>query len=332
LRQTNRNVGVAIGTPHLADPTYVATAGKQFSQLTPENEMKWEFIEPEPGVFDFSGADQIVEYAIANDMHVRGHTLVWYSQLPDWVNQLTGADAVRAAMTNHIQTVVRHFRDKYPGTVFSWDVVNEAIDTMGQTAIYRDNVFYREIGQSYIAEAFQIAHDTDPDALLFYNDYGIEGMFGAKPAMAFSMVSDLVNAGVPINGIGLQMHTGPDDRGPGFAEYQGNIARYAALGLQIDVTEMDVTLCGYGNNSFALEAQRFRYNRIVSACFDSPACRSISLWGLGDANSWLNDNGCQANGMPVAGVSPEPLAFDDNYARKPAWWGVYDGLIGCGYQ
>lgn len=335
LRQTNRAIGVAISAARLADdPVYAATAGVQFSQLTPENEMKWESIEPEQGVFDFSGADAVVEYAIAHDMKVRGHTLVWHSQLPDWVSALTGADAVRAAMTNHIQTVVGHFRDKYPGTVFSWDVVNEAIVGMGQTWAYRDDVFSREIGDTFLAEAFQIAHDADPDALLFYNDFGIEGLNGAKQTGAYTMVSALVAAGVPVQGIGFQMHTNSNDGGPGFAEFQANIQRYADLGLKVDVTEMDVSLCNIGNNAFALEAQRYRYNRIVSACFDSPACRSVSLWGLGDANSWLNDNGgCTDNmGMPIPGVAPEPLAFGDDYGRKPAWWGVYDGLDSCGYQ
>ena len=312
----------------------VARSGK-FSQLTPENEMKWDAIEPEPGVFDFSRADAIVAFARDNGMKVRGHTLVWHSQLPAWMQSLTGADAVRAAMTNHIQTVVAHFRDTFPGTVVAYDVVNEAMNVMqgpmGGTAIYRDSVFSRELGEGFIAEAFQIARDTDPDALLFYNDFGVEGMNGAKSNGMFNMVSGLVAAGAPIDGVGFQMHTGPIDQGPGAADFQANLARYAALGLQVEVTEMDVTLCAIGANAIGLELQRYRYNRIVSACFENPACRSVSLWGLADPNSWLNGNGC-TQGMIMLETQPTPLAFDESYARKPAWWGIYDALTGCNYR
>ncbi|MEY2936762.1 MAG: Endo,4-beta-xylanase [Pseudomonadota bacterium] len=335
FRDTQHKVGVAVAEWRLAeDPQYGATIAQQFNQLTPENEMKWEAIEPEPGVFDFTRADALVAFAQQNGMTVRGHTLVWHSQLPPWVEALTGADAVRAAMTNHIQTVVAHYRDNFPGVVVAWDVVNEAINVangpMGMT-IYRDSVFYRELGEGFIAEAFQIANATDPDALLFYNDFGVEGMNGAKSAGAFTVVSGLVSAGVPIDGMGFQMHTGPTDQGPGAADFAANLARYRDLGLQLDITEMDVSLCSIGGNVLGLELQRYRYNRIVNACLESGACRSVSLWGLGDANSWLNDNGC-TQGMITLETQPEPLAFGATYARKPAWWGIYDALSGCGYQ
>lgn len=333
---TGRTVGVAVAEWRLAeDPQYGATIAQQFNQLTAENEMKWEAIEPEPGVFDFTRADALVTFAQQNGMKVRGHTLVWHSQLPPWVEALTGADAVRAAMTNHIQTVVAHYRDNFPGVVVAWDVVNEAMNVqqgpMGGTAIYRDSVFYRELGEGFIAEAFQIANATDPDARLYYNDFGVEGVNGAKSTGTFNMVSGLVSAGVPIHGMGFQMHTGPLDQGPGAADFAANIQRYADLGLKVEITEMDVTLCAIGGNSLGLELQRYRYNRILTACIESPACNSITLWGLGDANSWLNDNGC-TQGMIMLETQPAPLAFGDTYARKPAWWGIYDALTGCTYQ
>jgi endo-1,4-beta-xylanase len=335
FRETDRLMGVAVSASGLEDPAYAQTVAAQFGQLTPENEMKWESIEPEPGVFDFTRADAIVAFAQQNGMKVRGHTLVWHSQLPVWMQELTGTDAVRAAMTQHIQTVVSHFRDTFPGVVIAYDVVNEAVNVvngaMPGASVYRDSVFSRELGEGFIAEAFQIAHDTDPDALLYYNDFGIEGSNGAKSTGAFNIVSGLVAAGVPINGIGFQMHTGPTDQGPGAADFQANIARYAGLGLQIDVTEMDVSLCSVGANVLGLELQRYRYNRIVSACFDNPACRSVSLWGLSDPNSWLNDTGC-TQGTIVLDTTPAPLAFDEAFGRKPAWWGIYDGLTGCSYR
>lgn len=335
LRATDRRVGVAVSAAGLEDPAYASTVVAQFNQLTAENEMKWESIEPEPGVFDFSRADAIVAFARDNGMQVRGHTLVWHSQLAPWVEALTGADAVREAMTRHIQTVVGHYRDNFPGVVVAWDVVNEAMNVMqgpmGGTAIYRDSVFYRELGEGFIAEAFQIAHDADPDALLFYNDFGVEGTNGAKSNGTFDMVSGLVAAGVPIHGMGFQMHTGPIDQGPAAQDFAANIARYEALGLQVEITEMDVTLCAVGDNVLGLELQRYRYNRIVSACFESPACRSVSLWGLTDPSSWLNDTGC-TQGMITLDTQPAPLAFDDAFGRKRAWWGIYDALTGCTYQ
>jgi len=335
LRETNRLLGVAVNAAGLEDPAYAKTVAEQYSQLTPENEMKWDAIEPEPGVFDFTRADTIVAFAQANGMKVRGHTLVWHSQLPAWMEALTGTDAVRAAMTQHIQTVVSHFRDNFPGVVVAYDVVNEAVNiaqgAMPGASVYRDSVFSRELGEGFIAEAFQIAHDTDPDALLFYNDFGIEGMNGGKSTGAFNIVSGLVAAGVPIDGVGFQMHTGPTDQGPGAADFRANIQRYADLGLQVEITEMDVSLCSIGANVLGLELQRYRYNRIVSACFDSPACRSVSVWGLTDPNSWLNSNGCM-QGMIVLDTQPAPLVFNETFGRKPAWWGIYDGLMGCSYQ
>lgn len=335
FRDTERLVGVAVSQGGLQDPAYAELVAAQFNQLTPENEMKWDAIEPQPGVFDFSRADEIVSFAQEHGMKVRGHALVWHSQLPAWMAELTGADAVREAMTRHIQTVVAHYRDNFPGTVVAWDVVNEAMNVMqgpmGGTAIFRDSVFYRELGEGFIAEAFQIAYDTDPNVLLFYNDFGVEGTNGAKSNGTFDMVSRLVAAGVPIHGMGFQMHTGPTDQGPNAADFGANIARYAGLGLQVEVTEMDVTLCAVGSNVLGLELQRFRYNRVISACFESPACRSVSLWGVTDPNSWLNSNGCMQGGVMLE-TQPTPLAFDAGYARKPAWWGIYDALTGCTYQ
>jgi endo-1,4-beta-xylanase len=332
---TERTVGVAVSEARLQDPAYAATVAAQFNQVTAENEMKWEAIEPEPGVFDFTRADAIVAFAQQNGMKVRGHTLVWHSQLAPWVETLVGPDAVREAMTRHIQTVVAHYRDNFPGVVVAWDVVNEAMNVaqgaMGGTAIYRDSIFYRELGEGFIAEAFQIAYDTDPNVLLFYNDFGVEGSAGAKSTGTFDMVSGLVTAGVPIHGMGFQMHTGPTDQGPNASDFAANIARYAGLGLQVEVTEMDVSLCSIGDNALGRELQRFRYNRVVSACFESPACRSVSLWGLQDPASWLNDTGC-TQGMLVLDTQPAPLAFDGAFARKPAWWGIYDALTGCRYQ
>lgn len=327
LREVGPRVGTAISGTRLGDADYEKLVATQFNAATPENEMKWDATEPVQGQFSFSRADAIVEFAVAHDMLVRGHTLVWHSQLPSWVSALSGADVVREAMTAHVRGVMTHFRETYPGVVVLWDVVNEAIDTPMGVAGYRDSIFYRELGEDYVAEAFRAAREADPDALLFYNDYGIEGT-SAKANAAFDMVKKLVDAGVPIDGVGFQMHSTADDRGPTKDEFRTNIQRYVDLGLKVNISEMDVNLCRNSNGTFALEQQRFRYNRIVSTCLEFEACQSVTVWGAIDKASWLNGSDV-CSGAPY---QAKPLLFDDQYQPKPAFWGVYDALNGCYYD
>lgn len=327
LRAVGPLVGTAIGGSRLADADYAKLVGEQFNYATPENEMKWDATEGTAGQFTFTSADAIVDFAVAHQMKVRGHTLIWHSQLPSWVAALTGVDAVREAMARHIQGVMSHFREKYPGVVVSWDVVNEAIDTPMGVAGFRDSVFYRELGEDYVAEAFQLAREADPDARLYYNDYGIEGS-SAKANAAYEMIKKLVEAGVPIDGVGFQMHAVADDRGPSHDELQANIQRYVDLGLKVNISEMDVNLCRNSNGAFGLEQQRFRYNRIVSTCLASGACESVAVWGALDKASWLN-NSDVCSGAPY---QPMPLLFDDKLQKKPAFWGFYDALNGCYYD
>jgi len=142
------------------------------------------------------------------------------------------------------------------------------------------------------------------------------------------MVKKLVEAGAPIDGVGFQMHTTADDRGPTREEFRTNLQRYVDLGLKVNISEMDVNLCLYSNSTFALEQQRFRYNRIVSTCLQFDACESVAVWGVADKQSWLN--GFQTcTGAPY---QPEPLIFADDYAKKPAFWGIRDALDGCYYD
>jgi len=327
LRDTGRRVGVALSSARLREADYAAAAAREFNAATPENEMKWDALEPSPGQFTFAAANGIVEFARDNQMTVRGHTLVWHSQLPAWVHALVGPDAVREAMARHIEAVVTHFKDTYPGSVVAWDVVNEALDSQAGEVVFRDSIFYRELGEAFIGEAFELARRADPDAQLFYNDFGIEGL-GAKANAAYELVRRLVESGVPIDGVGLQMHTGIDDRGPSHDELRQNIERYAALGLVVHITEMDVNLCLVSNGDFALEAQRFRFNRILHTCVETSGCESVALWGVTDASSWLND----VELCREAPYQPMPLALDAAYAKKPAWWGIYDALTGCFYE
>jgi endo-1,4-beta-xylanase len=327
LRGRGRNLGTGIRRAQLMEPDYAATLAQQFDFGTPENEMKWDATEPTPGGFIFAASDPIVDFAQQHQQTIKGHVLIWHSQLPPFVNALKGADAVREAMTRHINGVMGHFRDAFPGVVTRWDVVNEAIDTPMGVAAFRDSVFYRELGEGYIAEAFQIAHAADPDARLFYNDFGIEGA-NVKAAATYEMIKKLVDDGVPIDGVGFQMHTTADDRGPSREEFRVNIQRYVDLGLKVNISEMDVNLCLNSNGEFALEQQRFRYNRIVRTCLLFDACESVAIWGIIDKYSWLN--GFQTcMGAPYQAL---PLLFADDYAKKPAFWGVHDALNGCYYD
>lgn len=312
-------MGVALSAAYFGDTHYREVAGAEFDYATPENEMKWDATEPAPGQFTFEGGDAVVGFAAQHGMRVKGHTLVWHNQLPTWVSALPDPEAVRAAMNNHVTALVSHYR----GKVAAWDVVNEAIDD-APAHLIRDDVFHHALGDGYIADAFRLAHQIDPDALLFYNDYGIEGLGGKADAM-YALVKGLVEAGVPISGVGLQTHVrlGND---PSAAEIAANMHRIAALGLLVNVSELDVNVCGgAGTTEQRLAAQSTRAHDIVAACMSEPRCPSITLWGVADSQSWLNAAAPCAADQPG---QPWGLAFDDTYARKPAWRGIVDALTG----
>jgi endo-1,4-beta-xylanase len=313
LKGTGKLIGTALSSGHLNDTMYANVAGTEFAYVTPENEMKWDSTEPTQNQFRFTGGDQIVQFAEAHGMKVKGHTLVWHSQLPSWMQSMTGADTVRAAMTNHITKVMQHFK----GHVIAWDVVNEAMDGTMQ----RSDVFQQQIGSGYIADAFRAAHDADGDALLFYNDYGAEGL-GGKSDAVFNMVKGLVNAGVPINGVGFQMHIGVQGWPP-TADVAANMKRYVDLGLKVNISEMDVSLCN-GTGTDPLMTQQTRYHDIIKACLDSTICHAITLWGVTDKYSWLNSQ----MACSMQNVTPRGLAFDDTYQKKPAYTGILNALLG----
>jgi endo-1,4-beta-xylanase len=304
---TGRTMGTAMAYQHLSEAAYVDTVLSDFNSITPENEMKWDAIEPSSGVFAYDAADALVAFAEQNGLRVRGHTLVWYLQLPSWVMALTDANDVRNAMINHITEIVTHYR----GRVAAWDVVNE---TWENGTTMRSSVFFQYLGPGYVDEAFQAARAADPSAQLYYNDYAAEGM-SAKANAVYTMVADMKARGVPIDGVGMQMHTSATG-GPMIPALTTNMERLAALGLDIEITEMDVHICASD-----LDGQRSRYHDIVATCVGQQRCRSVTVWGITDKYSWLNnaDVGCTA---------PRPLLFDDAYAKKPAYRGVMDALLG----
>jgi endo-1,4-beta-xylanase len=277
--------------------------------------MKWDPTETSPGAFNYTLGDQLVAFAQSHGMHVKGHTLVWYQSLPAWVSALPDAASVDAALQNHIQNVVTHWK----GKVEVWDVVNEAIAD-GSSAL-RSSVFFDKLGAGYVEKAFRYARAADPDVLLFYNDYGGE-LPGMKQDGIYDLVKGLVDAGAPIDGVGFQMHIAAGDvSGPVFA---ATMKRFTALGLRVNVSEMDVRVHGVtGGMPAQLDAGAASFHDITAACVAEPMCQAVTVWGLTDDTSWINGSGNTFYPKP-----DYPLLFDASYTPKPAYAGVVDALMG----
>lgn len=303
-------IGTALATGPLGSETsYRTIAGTEFNQITAENAMKWESTEPNQGQFTFSGADQIVNFATQNSQQVHGHTLVWHQQTPGWVQSL-GASAMRSAMQNHITQVVGHYADN--PAVVSWDVVNEVFDENGG---WRSSFWYNTLGQSFVADAFRAARAADPDARLCINDYNVEGI-NAKSTAMYNLVSSLRQQGVPVDCVGLQSHLAIQYGFP--SDMQQNMERFAALGVQVRVTELDVRM-QIPRDSSKDTTQATYYRNVVNACLAVTACAGVTIWGFTDKHSWVPDT------FPNEGFA---LPYDANYQQKPAYTAVHDALAG----
>lgn len=321
LREAVRGSGMLIGTAvrpaQLSEPAYASTLAREFNMVEPEDALKWEVVHPERDSFDFSQADQIVDFATRHNMNVRGHTLVWHRQNPGWLTEgkYTSSELAEI-LEKHIKTVVGHYR----GKIFAWDVVNEAFDELKpgtlRSTIWRDQpgIGLALAGSSYIERCFRWAHDADPQALLFYNEAEAE-VVNPKSDAVYAMVRDFRQRGVPIDGVGLQMHIA--NLHPDIASISANIARFTALGVQLHITEMDVALPvdAYGNaRAEDLQRQAELYRQIATACLSHPGCTAIQTWGFTDKYSWIGSHSKHRQGVA--------LLFDRNYRTKPA----YDAL------
>ncbi len=314
LRALAQARGIQIGTavsigPLRSEPPYAETLAREFSMLTPENAMKFGPLRPSRDRYDFGDADAIVDFAESHGMLVRGHTLVWGQQLSDWLTARSWSrDELMAILREHIMTVVGRYR----GRVAAWDVVNEAVANEG---FLEDTIWRRTIGPTYIERAFRWAHEADPQAKLFYNDVGGEGK-GVKADAIYARVQDLVRRGVPIHGVGLQMHVrlkSPPDP----SDVVANMKRLAALGLQVHITEMDVAIKGSATAA-DLSAQARIYRDALRACLSARNCTAFVLWGFTDRHSWIPQ---------VAPSSGEALIFDDAFRPKPAY-GALRAVLG----
>lgn len=301
-------IGAAVDPSKFAsDSGYAQALGREFNFAVPENAMKFAETEPAPHQFSFCAGDQIVQYAAANGMKVRGHNLVWQQDLPSWLTSgnYSSADAA-AILQEHIATVVGH----YKGQLAEWDVVNEAI-AYGAPYGPQPSYWLTQLGSGYIDQAFIWAHAADPNVKLFYNDTGGEGL-GAKSDAVYNLVKGMVSRGVPINGVGLQMHVGAASA-LSASDISANIARLGALGLEVHITEMDVRVPvdSNGNATAAsLSAQATVYQNVATACRANPNCTALLTWGVTDAYSWIPGS------YPGFG---DALLLDTHYNAKPAY-------------
>ncbi|MDP2030498.1 MAG: endo-1,4-beta-xylanase [Thiobacillus sp.] len=294
--------GAAVNVEVLnTDAAYAQLLAREFNLVTPENAMKFSGVHPERERYDFTQADALVAFAEAHAMQVNGHVLVWHQQLPDWLTQgHFSQDELKTILREHIQTLVTRYR----GRVASWDVAAEAVGEDGQS---RDTFWSRSIGPDYLALAFRWAHEADPQAHLRYNDYGGESA-GAKANGIYRLVADLRGQGVPIHGVGLQMHVSPDDAPPS-KDVRANLQRLAALGLATHISEMDVMLPLPASRT-NLNKQAALYRDTLKLCLAQPQCHSFSTWGTTDLYSWIPDY------FPGQGAA---LLFGTDGHAKPAY-------------
>ena len=267
--RTGELVGAAANIAYLTEPAYTATLAREYNMLEPEDAMKWAVIRPDEKTFYFTDGDRLVAFAEAHTMKIRGHNLVWGTYNPSWLtNGQFTAEQLHQLLREHIHRVVEHYR----GKVFAWDVVNEAFDENGKL---RDSIWYNlpgiglsGNGTAYIEQAFRWAREADPRALLFYNDAEGEAV-NPKSDAIYAMVQDFKRRGVPLDGIGLEMHI--LNLAPDVGSIAANIERFTNLGVQIHITEMDVALPVDSNglplHAGDLQRQAEIYSQIASACF-----------------------------------------------------------------
>jgi len=315
-------IGAAVRPEHFAEAPYARTLAREFSLVEPEDALKWEILRPAPQSFDFSQGDLVVAFAAQHKMEVRGHTLVWHRQNPGWLTRgdFTPTQLSRLLET-HIKTVVGHYR----GKIFAWDVANEAFDEGARTGDLRNTIWYDQpgIGRSqprydYLAQCFRWAHEADPGALLFYNDAEAEEI-NVKSDAIYAMAQEFKRRRVPIHGVGFEMHI--SNLHPNITSIAANIGRFVALGLQVHITELDVSLPvdAKGNASLQdLQLQADIYRQIASACLSHPGCTAIQTWGFTDKYSWIGSHSKQSRGAA--------LPFDRAYEPKPAFKAMLDAL------
>jgi endo-1,4-beta-xylanase len=321
LRETAQARGIHVGTASAAaflrEADYARVLAREYDQVEPENDLKFGPVHPRPDTFAWQRADALAGFAQSHGMRMRGHTLVWHNQNPDWLTKGSfTSQQLAEILKHHIDSVVGHFA----GKIFGWDVVNEAFNAEGslRSTLWLDQPGIGMSGTGYIEQALKWARAADPNATLFYNDYDNEAV-NAKSNAIFAMVKDFRQRGVPIDGVGLQMHITPKTDLKTFEE---NLKRFGELGVIVEITELDVRVpvdaSGVASDA-QLAAQAATYGRVVASCVKSPACKAIQTWGFTDKHSWIP---AFFKGTGAA------LPFDQAYRPKPAYGAIQKALEG----
>ena len=326
-------IGAAINSAQFteADKRGVPLITSQFNSITPENVLKWVSVHPLLDKYDFDGPDRYVAFGEKYHMFIIGHTLVWHNQTPGWVfvdaqGRVVDRDTLLVRMRDHIQTVV----GRYKGRIKGWDVVNEALNEDGTL---RQSPWLKIIGEDYLVKAYQFAHEADPDAQLYYNDYSLENE--PKRKGAIELIRKLKAAGIPIYAVGLQGHDKMD--WPTAEQEDATIAAFARLGIKVNITELDIDVLPRANRSQGAEVAmtaeaRADLNPFANGLPDtvqqnlarryadlfrvflkhSDVIDRVTFWGVTDGDSWLNN-------WPVRGRTSYPLLFDRAGRPKPAF-------------
>jgi endo-1,4-beta-xylanase len=320
LRQEADRIGILVGTAvnpaYLSEDAYTSTLAREFNMIEAEDAMKWTGIRPDEKTFNFDSADRLVDFAQTHNMKVRGHNLLWGIHNPKW---LADGHYTSQQLADLMQEHIRRVVERYRGKVFAWDVVNEAFDENGAL---RDSIWYNQPGiglakknTGYIEQAFLWARAADHQAQLFYNETGAEAV-NRKSDAVYKMVKDFKKHGVPIDGVGFQMHI--FNMNPDVQSISDNIARFAKLGMQVHITEMDVALPvdadGNPLHPEDLARQAEIYSQIARACLQHRSCTAFQTWGFTDKHSWIP--------WFTHGTKGDGLIFDKQYHAKPA----YDAL------
>ena len=335
LRELADRVGVRFGSAVMArdmraDPAYSPVLAREFNSLTPFVEMKWGTLHPEPDRYDFTMADELVAFAEAHDMRVRGHTLV-YGQCvdppnPEYLGETTDPDALRTLMTDHVRTVA----GRYAGRIEAWDVVNEPLLAFGdltQGDGLSQHVFSRVLGPGYIAEALHLARQADPDAQLFLNEFGALTP-GPKQDRYFQLVAELLEEGAPLDAVGFQGHIVPLFGGAADRdEIEATLRRFASLGVAVEITELNVftrtlkhvlTLGFAYDGEIELQRQAEGYTAVTEACLAVPECQGVTLWTFTDRYPTTIETFTRLEDIP--------LIFDGDYHPKPAAFALRETL------
>lgn len=308
-------IGAAVGMAELQfDPQYRSIALKQFNSITPDNSFKPDRLHPQENSFDFQLADTLVRFCQENNKRLHGHTLVWHSQLPQWMENYQGSfENWDRMLENHIKTIVTHFK----GKVTSWDVVNEAFNADGTL---RNTIWLQNLGASYIEKAFRYAHEADPDALLFYNDFGLEYNPNKRKA-AIKLLNNLRARGVQVNGIGLQTHI--STQYPEAMQIAQALKDVANNGYKVHISEIDISINPQAqpitDKEKQFQRQAFLMAEIVNHYKQLPPQLQygITIWGIADSDSWIPS---------FFNREDYPLLYDDNYKPKPMYCKLKEAL------